>query len=274
MKKRVFSAFLCVLLLLSTFSFFCTFAAGGDGLIIHQVYGLAGKDAAPVSSSFLEIYNTSNQPVSLAGVSVQYRKTAGGPFTVCALDGAKTVAAGNFGADEGFYLVLFDDGLDKDMAKLLLSHFDEQHEELVIDNKAFQLALVNGTEPIAGLSDAAVLDAVDLLSGPLAGTISKQKALRRVSPEKAAEFEVVHYGDADAEQATAWAPRCAAGKLNVCEPPQEEATLTFSKEAGLYDEPFDLTVSASNGAAVYYTLDGSDPAKARQECCIKGRLPF
>lgn len=34
---------------------------------------------------------------------------------------------------------------------------------------------------------------------------------------------------------------------------------TFSQDSGFYSSGFNLTLSGSNGAAVYYTLDGSDP---------------
>lgn len=38
----------------------------------------------------------------------------------------------------------------------------------------------------------------------------------------------------------------------------ENATLTFSRESGFYDEPFELTLTAGSGT-IYYTLDGSLP---------------
>ena len=35
--------------------------------------------------------------------------------------------------------------------------------------------------------------------------------------------------------------------------------MKFSHSAGVYENPFDLTLSAPDGYTIYYTLDGSDP---------------
>lgn len=39
----------------------------------------------------------------------------------------------------------------------------------------------------------------------------------------------------------------------------EYTELTFSRESGFYEEPFDLEIYAPPGTEIYYTLDGSDP---------------
>ena len=38
-------------------------------------------------------------------------------------------------------------------------------------------------------------------------------------------------------------------------------SVEFSAEAGFYDEPFYLTLSAPDGCNIFYTLDGSTPDK-------------
>ena len=46
-------------------------------VIIHEVYGGGGNSGAAVKHDFLELYNTTNAPVDLAGWSVQYASSSG-----------------------------------------------------------------------------------------------------------------------------------------------------------------------------------------------------
>ena len=55
-------------------------------IVISQVYGGGGNTNAPFTHDFIELYNRSDVPQSLAGMSVQYASAAG---------------AGNFGANDG-----------------------------------------------------------------------------------------------------------------------------------------------------------------------------
>ena len=73
-------------------------APGGTGVVIAEVYAKGGSANAPFTNKFVELYNPTTAPVSLAGWSVQYRSAAGaGAFTAAPLSGA--VAPG------GHYLV-------------------------------------------------------------------------------------------------------------------------------------------------------------------------
>ena len=42
----------------------------------------------------------------------------------------------------------------------------------------------------------------------------------------------------------------------------------FSAPSGIYDAEFDVTISATDGGTIFYTLDGSDPA------CSKSAMPY
>jgi hypothetical protein len=58
----------------------------GDGLVISQVYGAGGNGKAPLNEDFVELFNRSDSPVSLAGLSLQYG-SATGEFGAAPADG-------------------------------------------------------------------------------------------------------------------------------------------------------------------------------------------
>ncbi|MBI2377804.1 MAG: lamin tail domain-containing protein [Deltaproteobacteria bacterium] len=49
----------------------------GDGLVVSTVFGGGGQAGAPYRNDFIELFNRSEQPVSLTGLSVQYGGAAG-----------------------------------------------------------------------------------------------------------------------------------------------------------------------------------------------------
>ncbi len=66
----------------------------------------------------------------------------------------------------------------------------------------------------------------------------------------------------DAEEGLRFFGFPSPGAENTGGYPGEVAEVRFSREAGFYDEPFQLTMaSETEGAAIYYTLDGSEPGK-------------
>jgi hypothetical protein len=51
--------------------------AASSGLVISQVYGGGGNSLAPFTHDFVEIFNRSSAPLSLAGLSIQYTSPTG-----------------------------------------------------------------------------------------------------------------------------------------------------------------------------------------------------
>ncbi|MCW2814317.1 MAG: Endonuclease/exonuclease/phosphatase, partial [Nocardioides sp.] len=72
-------------------------AAPSTGLVISEVYGGGGNGGATFSNDFIELFNPTSSPISVAGMSVQYRSSAGTSAQVTSLTGS--VPAG------GSYLV-------------------------------------------------------------------------------------------------------------------------------------------------------------------------
>src|ERR1700712_359477 len=49
----------------------------GPGLVVNEVYGGGGNTGATLRNDFVELRNTTTHPISLGGLSVQYRSAAG-----------------------------------------------------------------------------------------------------------------------------------------------------------------------------------------------------
>src|SRR5262245_2973184 len=61
--------------------------AASTGLVISEVYGGGGNSGATWRNDFIELYNPTAAPISLAGMSVQYRAAGGTGTGVTALTG-------------------------------------------------------------------------------------------------------------------------------------------------------------------------------------------
>jgi predicted extracellular nuclease len=57
-------------------------------VVINEVYGAGGNSGSPLTRDFVELYNTSDAPVSLSGWSLQYASAAGTTWAVDTLDGS------------------------------------------------------------------------------------------------------------------------------------------------------------------------------------------
>ena len=72
--------------------------AVSPGLVISEAYGGGGNSGATYKNDFIELYNYSNAPISVAGMSVQYRSATGtGVASATALTGSVPA--------HGYYLV-------------------------------------------------------------------------------------------------------------------------------------------------------------------------
>lgn len=197
-----------------------------DHLIINQVYGGGANDSTPVSHSFIELYNPTDNAISLEGYSIGYLSNgkSNTPQEV------KLALSGSVPSHTS-YLIRCEqqDTSTPDLIKFTVSKFDQEWIQ-TIDNKRYQITLYKGNK---------VEDAVSVNEGNvegsalLDGTISKQKAIRRIgfadTNNNTADFEVVSYKD-DATAATEKYPRSLAdGAWGSGETPKPEKyyTVTF-----------------------------------------------
>ena len=203
-----------------------------DHIIINQVYGGGANTDSAVSHSFIELYNPTDQDISLAGYTLYYYSqgdngTTGEEGVVLNLDAktipskhsylirceAQTILTPNY----SFYLTIDDDKYDQEWTQ-------------TIDNKRYKLLLRDGNNQHA--------DGVSVNEGNLEEegeqvpdkVISKQKSIRRRNfadtNNNKADFVQVDYRSDSVE---ANRPRCLAdGEWEVKEPEPTELRGTVS----------------------------------------------
>lgn len=197
-----------------------------DHLIINQVYGGGANDSTPVSHSFIELYNPTDNAISLEGYSIGYLSNgkSNTPQEV------KLALSGSVPSHTS-YLIRCEqqDTSTPDLIKFTVSKFDQEWTQ-TIDNKRYQITLYKGNK----VEDAVSVNEGNVEGSALSdGTISKQKAIRRIgfadTNNNTADFEVVSYKD-DATAATEKYPRSLAdGAWGSGETPKPEKyyTVTF-----------------------------------------------
>ena len=177
-----------------------------DHLIINQVYGGGANDSTPVSHSFIELYNPTDNAISLEGYSIGYLSNgkSNTPQEV------KLALSGSVPSHTS-YLIRCEqqDTSTPDLIKFTVSKFDQEWTQ-TIDNKRYQITLYKGNK----VEDAVSVNEGNVEGSALSdGTISKQKAIRRIgfadTNNNTADFEVVSYKD-DATAATEKYPRSLA----------------------------------------------------------------
>ena len=94
MKKHIAGLLCAALLVTGTIPYLEVTAAESGHLIINQVYGNGDKTGAPVSHNFIEIYNPTEQVISLEGYSVEVSKDGN--------DGTEVELAGNIPAHTSY----------------------------------------------------------------------------------------------------------------------------------------------------------------------------
>ena len=125
-----------------------TASASGNGLVVSEVYGGGGNSGAPLRNDFIELHNTSGAPLSLDGLSVQYRSAAGSPGGITALHG--TVPAG------AHWLVAEAAGASTSAPELPTP---DDSGSIAMSGTSGQVLLATGTAAVAP-GDAAVVDLV------------------------------------------------------------------------------------------------------------------
>ncbi|NBH12700.1 hypothetical protein D3Z36_00505 [Lachnospiraceae bacterium] len=176
-----------------------------DHIIINQVYGGGANNGTPVSHSFIELHNPTDDEISLNGCSLGY---ISGGKNGAAVQEVRLALTGSIPAHAS-YLVRCEaqDEGTPELITLRLEAFDQEWSQS-IDNKRYQLILYHGEEIVDGVSvnETAV-------EGPALpdGTISKQKAIRRKdfadTDNNQEDFEVISYQGATPAVVEANRPR-------------------------------------------------------------------
>ncbi len=180
-----------------------------DGhIIINQVYGGGANDGTPVSHSFIELHNPTDEELSLEGCSLGYQ--SGGKNGAAAQE-VKLALTGAIPAHAS-YLVRCE-AQDEGTPELITLRLQVSDQEWTqnIDNKRYRIILYQEEEMVDGVSVNETA-----IEGPALadGTISKQKAIRRKAfadtDNNQADFEVISYQGADSAMVEKYRPRSLA----------------------------------------------------------------
>ena len=261
MKKRILAVFLTLAIILTV-----ALPVGAvsmprpNHLLINQVYGRDNAIGAAISHSFIELYNPTAAAISIDGWSLKYC-VFGDNWEVFELSGAIPVAHS--------YLII-GNSADNIGSRYNIMQYDALWAQS-INNDRFKIALINENGTVVDMVGAGVID--DAEGEPILG-ISKQKTARRIKfsdiNDNASDFEILDYrvSGIDVAALQAMRPRSLADGAHSAnifpdDIVPESKQLMFSHDAGMYQNPFNLTMmTAYTDAVVRYTTDGSDPTAA------------
>jgi uncharacterized protein len=123
--------------------------SAADHIVVSEIYGGGGNSGANLKNDFIELYNPTDQAVSLEGWTVQYASASGGFNQKTALKG--TVQP------KGFYLIQQAAGSNTSATPLPNS---DAQGSISIGALSGKVALANNDEAITGKSDENVIDFV------------------------------------------------------------------------------------------------------------------
>ncbi|MEE4176256.1 MAG: chitobiase/beta-hexosaminidase C-terminal domain-containing protein [Bacteroides sp.] len=250
MKKISFLKTLAFALLLFSFSL-----SAWSQVVISQVYGGGGNSGATLKNDFIEIFNQSSEPVNLAGWSVQYASSTGTSWQVTQLT--------DFTLQPGqYYLVQQAQGSG---GTVDLPTPDATGTMAMAASNG-KVALVNNTTALSG-SCPTGSEVIDLVGYGTANCFEGSGATAPISNTTAAirlDDGCVDTNNNNADFVVETPnPSNTASPVHVCSTTPSVAMPSFDPAPGMYTSPIDVTISTTTeGASIYYTLDGNDPTEA------------
>jgi len=198
--------------------------AVSSGLVISEVYGGGGNSGATYTNDFIELYNPTSAPISVDGMSVQYRSSGGTSAAtgVTALTGS--VPAG------GHYLVQEAAGAGGTTA--LPS--PDATGSIAMSGSAFTVWLASGTTALSPAADGtAVRDGIVDLVGINSNTFETAKAAGLSNTTSSSR--IAPDGDNNAAEFAAGAPDPQNSGGGTTEPPGEPTEATIAEVQGTGD---------------------------------------
>jgi predicted extracellular nuclease len=198
--------------------------AASTGLVISEVYGGGGNSGATYTNDFIELYNPTSAPISVNGMSVQYRSSGGTTAAsgVTALSGS--VPAG------GHYLVQEAAGTGGTTALPA----PDVSGTIAMSGSAFTVWLASGTTALSPAADGtAVRDGIVDLVGVNSNTFETAKAAGLGNTTSSSR--VAADSDNNAADFAAGAPDPQNSGGGTPEPPAEPTEATIAEIQGTGD---------------------------------------
>lgn len=249
-------------------------AGGYAGLVITSLYTPGSLAAeALCTAPYIELYNSGSAPLTLAGVSLY----------VCSGDGTYTEYPFSYGQvipAHGCYLIRGADTKGTGTPVVTLSSWDALWPSLRLDPDRLRLALapvgtdIDPKQPLAAQSDLFTYASAHKLDNDDAfRSMNKAGADRLI--RKKADTDFVDYQSLKLAECTQSVllqitPRTTAGRVNQTVQ-SRMAEVVFSAVGGVYENGFDLSMTAPEGYTIYYTINQDDP---RHDQSGKGIGPF
>ena len=237
-------------------------AAPYAALVITSYYAtgnVAGK--AMAAASFVELHNGADVPVSLAGLSL-YVSDRGGDFTEYRFSQGDTIPP------QGYFLVRGRDAGGAHADALSVEKYDTCFKTLSPDPDSTRIVLAKAGMALPSDQPLTELDKVfDYVSShPLdaddtyhyVDSASVNKLIRRKADSQKTDYQSIHLGKASYTVLSQITPRTTEGRVNTAVQSQIPEVV-FSHPSGVYEEGFDLTLTAPEGYTVYYSINGTDP---------------
>ena len=230
----------------------------GD-VIITKVYGNDGSTDAPVKASFIELYNTTDKLVSISDFDLYYGE--GKSFTKLDFKAHTTIAP------KSYFLIKCNEVENYTGTELLrVDHYDLLWN-VKIDNKEFEIVFAKaGTDVtpsgnfremknVSSYMVASLVTDVDIFK---IHDLSKNKVVIRNGNTKDDGYSLVNLTKSSEYNLKKITPKSSSGENSYVK--SNYVQVTFSHEGGVYENVFDLTLSAPEGYKIYYTLNGTDPS--------------
>jgi|GEM_PF-2381191 len=268
LKKQIGWA-LILSLILSLFSGITAYAAepAADvsdyrGLVISRVFGSGGNNDGVTEYSFFELCNTSDAPMDLGGLALYYKTSGDAAY--------QTYEFEPFIMEPGsYYLIRCAGPTEKYKVKneiIRLTDYDAVWD-VEVSNEEISLVLACAGRTLdADISAAEISDKISYFCATKAyyfdtgyvDDLSKKKYAVRTALQEDSGWELVNLTKANSaklEQILPVSSSGIAGRVVKCAIDE----VKFSHAAGFYAQPIGLSMTAPEGYAIYYTLDGSDP---------------
>ncbi|MCH1867491.1 ExeM/NucH family extracellular endonuclease [Nocardioides sp. CFH 31398] len=203
----------------------------GSDLVINEVYGGGGNSGAPFNADYVELYNPTDEPIGLAGKSLQYRSAAYQSTqtpSVLPLDAAQQVPAG-----DSFLVKVSTTGTTG--AALAP---DQDGSALAMSGTNGQVILAATTTAVTATGDlsaaSGVIDMVGYGASNTAVTSYETNATGEALSSTLAAVRATEGVDTDdnAPDFTSAAPSPTAAEGDTTAPPQQPENLTIAEIQG------------------------------------------
>lgn len=242
-----------------------------EPVIFSQVYGTGNSSGSAVRYSYIQLYNTSDETLNLAGASLYVKSGKNKEFTEYPFPKDEYITAGHYYLIRGAEVEERSVVSNSESEEILrVDYFDLELDKLALDNHENVILLGRSGLGKHELEDYAMSDNVytcfigteedsaSLGEIHTAGDMSKSKVAVKIGNRADSYYAVYNLTKLPVSDLIGIRPQTSEGDVNTyvnsC-----FTEVEFSHYAGFYNEEFELTLTAPEGYTIYYTTDGSAP---------------